>query len=195
VGGPIIPRKRVLFAHTVSLWERHDVEVDAHPTPEEAAIAGFGEHAAVVLTAREGPRAAVLLLGDGQERCAYLALTERTATGWIDAGGGDANHQWRLTDEETGAGFLAWWAEVPEDATAARLRWKGSEYEVPSRRGYYLWVRAGVPEHDADEFIETAAVRHGSTWNRVGRDDAGRWLHERVLRARADQFGDLGKDE
>ncbi len=168
--------------------------MELHPTPEDAALAGFGEHATVVLTVAEGDHAAVLMLTDGRGGSPYMVLAVRTDGGWADAGSGDANDQWILTDENTGRGFRAWWSEVPADVDAVRVRWKGGEPEARARLGYCLWARSDVDDNYADEFLALVAVRRGQKWRRVRRDRAGRWMHEQLNRLEREILREQGDD-
>ncbi len=168
--------------------------MELRPTPDDAALAGFGEHATVVLTAAEGDHAAVLMLTDGRGGYHYMVLTVRTDGGWAEAVSGNANDQWLLTDEDTGRGFRAWWSEVPPDVDAVRVRWKGGEREAPAQLGYCLWARSDVDANDAEEFVELAAVRRGQKWRRVRRDRAGRWMHQQLNRLERETLEGRGGD-
>ena len=171
----------------------HDVAVPFE-TPEEAALSGFGDHAKVVLVARDGDQAAVLMLTDGWDGYPYLSTSTRVDNGWEEMSSGNGC-SWTSTDEDSDDGFMAWWSEVPPDATAARVRWGGAEYEVPAREGYCLWARANVSDTDSDQFIEVAAIRTGDRWRRVRRDRQGRRLHQRLQQIEADLAGQFDDDE
>ncbi len=128
------------------------------PTPDAVALDGFGGHAHVVLTGVDGPCAGVLLLTHGWGGYPYLVVCRQTPDGWVAASDGNASHSWTSTDDERDVGVLACWGEAPYDAAGVQVRWQRQMFRAPAREGFWLWVKGGVADDAAGDYVEIVAI-------------------------------------
>ena len=121
-------------------------------TPEEHALSGFGDHAAVVASMVADDVAAVLLLTDGWDEYPYLITYVREGDEWrslLEAGGVGGGGTVYADEDRVGLVVAAGADMVDIDFVAMGFR--GMRYDVPVTDGYYVWVRSLTTGDDTDD--------------------------------------------
>jgi hypothetical protein len=78
----------------------------------------------------------------------------RTSDGWENyTGGSGGGISWTNLHEADNAGVLRYGDGAPSEATAAWIRYEGSEHRVPVRHGHFLFVAWNTDLHEDPQLV------------------------------------------
>jgi hypothetical protein len=121
-----------------------------YSSAEEAAIENIPPSQARVIAECGWNGYAVVLLetNDQPPFEPYHVVCHQTEGGWVSIGGSNGWGWMVLPDKETGV--LAFWEE-DQPGDSVRIRYQGSDHDVPVVDGYFLFCAWDVPVELADE--------------------------------------------